>query len=51
MRQQRAQKFVNTLPSQYDLLRHIRGEAPPPATMAGGTPITLRPGFLTGGGI
>lgn len=50
LRLKRAQKFVDTLPSQYELLRHIRGEAPPPPAMSGGTTITLRPGFLSGGG-
>lgn len=43
----RAQSFVDTLPSQYELLRSIRGEAPASSL---GTTMTMRPGFLSGGG-
>ncbi len=44
----RAQKFLDTLPSQYDLLRHIRGEAP---LSSSGASFSINPGILTGGGI
>ncbi len=40
----RAQKFVDTLPDQYELLRHIRGEAPAPSVSF------IGPGVLTGSG-
>lgn len=48
MRLARAQKFVDTLPGQYDLLRHIRGEAPESPR---GSSFTINPGILTGSGI
>jgi len=44
MRVGRAKQFVDALPSQYELLRHIRGEA-----QAAAPSFNLGPGFLSGG--